>query len=113
MSRIEKPGKVLLTLREAAKKLGVSDELLVDLVFVHPPIIDIKLVGRAPRVYASQLTELRDRWVVLTMELIQRNPPLLGFALGSVKSAGVGEGSKIDVAGLRQIITNDALAGRG
>ncbi len=109
MSKAEKHGKVLLTLREAAKKLGVPDELLVDLVFVYPPIIDVMLVGRAPRVYAHQLADLRRCWVGLAMELINRRPSLLGIALGSVKAPGNAADDRIDVAELRRLITSAAL----
>lgn len=112
MKKSEKQGKVLLTLREAAKKLGVPDELLVELVYVHPPIIDIMLVGRAPRVYADQLAALRKKWLELAMDLISRNPALMGFALGAIKTPGpaTNEG-KLNVAELRRIIAGSPLSG--
>jgi len=112
MKKSEKQGKVLLTLREAAKKLGVPDDLLVELIYVHPPIIDVMLVGRAPRVYADQLAALRNKWVDLAMDLINRNPALMGFALGAVKGPGTpADPGAMNVAELRRIIATSALAG--
>jgi len=101
----------LLTLREAARRLGVSDSVLVDLVYVHPPVIDVTLVGRAPRVDARQLGALQERLVALVMDLIGKHPALLGGALAIAREHGEWEVSgATQAAGLRAIIANEARA---
>ena len=101
----------LLTLREAARRLGVSDSVLVELVYVHPPVIDVTLVGRAPRVDARQVGALQERLVALVMDLIGNNPSLLGGALAIARDHGEGEFmGATQAAALRAIITNEARA---
>jgi len=87
MNVFERPGKILLTLSEAARRLGLSDSMFTDMVLCHPPILDIVLIGRAPRVYTYQLNILRRRWVATAIQLIQRKPPLLQVALCTVRAA--------------------------
>ncbi len=86
MNVFERPGKILLTLSEAARRLGLNDSMFADMVLCHPPILDIMLIGRAPRVYTYQLNILRRRWVTTTIQLIQCKPALLEVALGIVRA---------------------------
>ena len=98
----------LLTLREAASRLGVADSLLVDLVYEHPPIIDVALMGRAPRVEARQIAALHERLVARVMELIARRPVLLGTALGIARRATAVESGVGHQTQLRAIIAHEA-----
>lgn len=86
MNVFERPGKILLTLSEAARRLGLSDSMFADMVLCHPPILDIMLIGRAPRVYTYQLNILRRQWVSTAVQLIQWKPSLLQVALATVRA---------------------------
>lgn len=71
----------LLTLREAATRLGVPDAVVMELLYLHPPVLEFTLVGRAPRLRLDQVKALHERLVGLIMELVRHNPSLLGTAL--------------------------------
>lgn len=111
MNMPEKSVPPLLTLREAARKLGVPNSVFVDLVYLHPPVIDVTLVGRAPRVDGSQLARLGARLSGVVMELMRVDASLLGLALtlSRSRSRSAGEDGKgLDPEALRHIIAREA-----
>ena len=111
MTTPEKKRPALLTLRDAARRLGMPESLLVELVYVHPPIIEVTLLGRAPRLRADQLADLRKRLVDVVMELIRAKPSLLGVALKVTRSPLVGEDAgSLQLAEIRRIIVLETAA---
>lgn len=76
----------LLTLAEVSRRLGLASGQLLTLVYQHPPVIEMKLVGRAPRFRSSRIEEIREGLVECAIELIERDPKLLSIALGIARA---------------------------
>lgn len=103
----------LLTLREAARRLGVPNSVFVDLVYLHPPVIEVTLVGRAPRVDPGQIASLARHLVRVVMELIRTDSSLLGLAMAfSRRRSAAEESMSGDMAALRHIIALEAAQAR-